>query len=347
MTSSKLPSHDPDDANEPLLADRLLLRVPYCQNHIELEVLFNQAYPAAPPDIIVLKAASNDEQGDWLAVSGMQTLANWPDLEPAIPSSGAFACLVDEIRQQFALHQQQQVSQVHNSRLNFEYNCIVGIPGVEFRVDHVQGKVQVLVPIKVDLDVLHVYTPQHSSRALHYQDACFLFVDYQLQGESAVEVAGSAIEWPPQLLAMPWLADAGYPSITSHQSLLDFKTESLEPAINECILKHTHALDKRREVCDVLRETFSGHLLEWDSENFEMVSFLFVGPSSRPSRGKFSYIVQICLGEAEDFPAHQPLVRLLSATPGCSTGYKLRDLRYDASYSAQDVAAVICNRLKQ
>ncbi|KAJ6399609.1 hypothetical protein OIU77_020212 [Salix suchowensis] len=115
--------------------DRFTLLIPYCQDHMKWDVIYNAEFPLAAPDVI-FGAEDEDfhpfhvvcgEDGDSRLVKN--SLTDWNNKDPT-----RLLALVIELRDKYRSYQEKRVGEVDDDRLKFEISTIVSREGIEMHM---------------------------------------------------------------------------------------------------------------------------------------------------------------------------------------------------------------------
>lgn len=273
--------------------DRFKVLMPYAGQTVTWEVLFNCNYPEDPPDFIF-----GSEDADFFPnIDNIKSLINWDYKEP-----NSLLRVIEELLQEYRLHQERLVSE--SQRLQFEYNSLINDTDIESEAVEIHvsrsenriGPIHFLIKLPVDFARI----PSFIIKLNPGEDSAILLVSFN-------SAEGNRIT--PQLYLSPRVEKAlggaanlripGFPSGTCLSEYVPDVTQLLKTKVDQIV----QCFEKRKEYISAFLSLYGRSVLEYDSETFTKISFLF-------EWNDFFFIIFIDLPSF--FPKTQPVLTFQS-----------------------------------
>ncbi|XP_037575032.1 BRISC and BRCA1-A complex member 2 [Dermacentor silvarum] len=300
------------------LCDRFKISLPYAGQTVTWEVIFQAHKPDLPPDFIF------DDTSFLPNIEEVPSLCDWDSEDDE-----ALTNVIQELLEQYRKH---QVSMLDDSpRLQFEYSSLVHQSDIaESNIQvHLNKKnpgspVRFWITLPIDFSKLPpVFAKENLS-----EDMAILQVTFQ-------SPEGSRIL--PQLFLSPRVEALGgslavkLPAFNKDSCLMDYV-----PQVKELLEKKVEQVStsfaKRKEYVAAFLNLFGRNLLEFDTEGFASLSFLF-------EHDDFFFILIIAIPRT--FPQDKPSLTFQSAYhTSCGWPYSITctDYPYSPRWEASEMA---------
>lgn len=285
---------DSDGSKE---CDRFKLGIPYCGTRIEWEVIFDRNHPAHPPDIIF---SEQDEELDFAPnVEQLESLVKWNSRDDK-----ALSALLEELMVEYRKHHLKILSQ--HQRYHFELSSLAQsekYPEVYVlcrmtEAHDTEPEVRFYIPLQVDFATVPSYLtknnpgPNSASLLIIFRppDASRVIPELYLSPRVERALGGS------KTLRIPaWGGENGsclIDYVPAVHKMLENKVESI-----------TQSYVQRKEYVAAMLSIFGASVLEYNTENFKSIAFLFEYQG-------FSFITQVKM--TDQYPSAPPTVTMCS-----------------------------------
>lgn len=307
--------------------DRLKLGIPYCGIRIEWEVIFDRNHPAHPPDIIF---SGDDEELDFAPnIEQLESLAKWSTLDDK-----ALSVLLEELMVEYRKHHLKILSQ--HQRYNFELSSLAQnekYPEVYVLcrmsdAHPTEPEVRFYIPLQVDFATVPSYLtknnpgPNSASLLITFRppDASKVTTELYLSPRVERALGGS------KTLRIPaWGGGNG-------SCLIDY-VPVVHKMLEERVESITQSYVQRKEYVAAMLSIFGASVLEYNTENFKNIAFLFEYQG-------FSFITQVKMTDL--YPTTAPNVIMCSIyhrtrnTPAIPCQCEIQNYPYSPRWSVDE-----------
>lgn len=308
--------------------DRFSVILPYAGCSIKWEILFNSHYPQAPPDFIF----DADDAGFVPEIDKLQNLINWCSDDPA--------CLLKVLQELLAEYREYHCGLLKQySRLTFEYESLMkeyNLSSHEIEVhitkkgEHRVGPVNFLIKLPIDFSRIPAYLTKNKPG----DDVAVLLVTFQSPECSKVV---------PQLYLSPRIEDVlgdssvmRIPSYLAGGCLLDYVPSVCDMLKNK-VEQVVHVYEKRRDYVQTFLSVFGRSVVEYDSEAFTHINFLFEW---------HDFFFNLAIDLSTQFPSHAPTLIFQSVYHEEDGGRPYTKVVKDYPYSPRWSASEMMDRLR-
>jgi BRCA1-A complex subunit BRE len=257
------------------------------------EVLFNYKYPALAPDVIL---SHEDEQIKFDPnIDHLKSLVNWDPGEPQSLSG-----LLEELLMEYRHHHSSLLH--HHQRLHFEYSTLKeNYPNYQIDIhctpsDKSEPIARFYVTIEVDFSPLPAYVTKDNPGS----DFVALTVVFYPPNASKVETSLYFSSHVERILGSA--AKINLPVWNMDTYLMDY-VPAVHSILKEKVDLIVESYVKRKEYFAALLNHLGQSILEYDTESFKKISFLF-------EHQGFCFIAHLSLSEM--FPSEAPVLSFYS-----------------------------------
>lgn len=276
----------------------------------------------APPDVVFAKRS-------FLALRDLETLRQWDASD-----ARQLLRLVLELRHVYQQRQAAVLAELGDARVQFEFQTVRQIAGVECLLDHERGEARLVVPVELSREAVeHLLQPGEGRVADMRLDARFVLGRLDARGQPAPPTL--ALLAPPSWRALApehqlpqWLPDS---------SLVPY-LQALQAQINGVVARERASLQARRELVSALSKQL-GPPLEVELPGCSAASF-----AVQTGRKPDTVLVRVLLGRV--YPAAAPVLELQSVQYLSHTGDPLQRRVAQVEHSPQWPPAETAARLR-
>ncbi|KAK2150929.1 hypothetical protein LSH36_382g03000 [Paralvinella palmiformis] len=304
--------------------DRFSVILPYAGCSIKWEILFNSLYPQTPPDFIF----DADDVEFAPDIDNLQNLVDWCPSDPE--------CLLKAIHELLSEYREYHYSLLkQHSRLTFEYESLMkeynlSSPDIEVHVtkkgEHRIGPINFLIKLPVDFSRIPAYLTKDKPG----DDVAVLLVTFQSPECSKVT---------PQLYLSPRIEDVlgdssvmRIPPYLNGGCLIDYLPSVCDLLKNK-VDQVAYVYEKRRDYVHTFLTVFGRSVVEYDTEAFTHINFLFEW---------HDFFFNLGIDLSSQFPSHPPTLTFQSVyhEEGGGRPYTkiIKDYPYSPRWSANEMA---------
>jgi len=259
--------------------DRFQIRVPYCTNWINWEVIYNLSQPSVAPDFIL-----QENEETWIPIEKLESLKKWKP-----ENADALYEIIAEMITYYKDYQKQLVSNLSDPRLNFEFTTMnEAYKDASFLLLKEATGLVLIAQFKFPFDA-------KLSPYLQSADDQNLEVTIQIY-ESTLRTPVVNLTWTRNSIWQGVLAQMKLPDWTSDTCTIPYIAQ-----INELLISAYEVLEQRKRLFKGLADVFGGPL-EYDSVHYFKICFLV----------DHSNVVFVLHLHCLDYPAKQPTLTLTS-----------------------------------
>ncbi|KAG5246489.1 BRISC and BRCA1-A complex member [Salix suchowensis] len=284
--------------------DRFTLLIPYCQDHMKWDVIYNAEFPLAAPDVIF--GAEDEDFHPFHAIKN--SLTDWNNKDPT-----RLLALVIELRDKYRSYQEKRVGEVDDDRLKFEISTIVSREGIEMHMSSGFEKpeeVKFAVPL-MDMNINKMV----SACPWRHPQKIYLQVIYPVGRKyaSAPSAPRLKLMCTPELKALFSIDDVKLPPWLDGMCMAEYLPH-LEELLQRLVIEAVTLIDVRRQFIEALAPLL-GRPLEADPVFCRKASFL-------DCSGPFTFMLHVFL--STNFPKQQPSLMLQSTQHFNSLGMPVK-----------------------